>query len=600
MNTTAMHTMTKRLSRTTWRAAALLFLLALCSLAGCRRTAPAVLPADAVVERVPQAWAFDLRAPAVVAPRGMVATDARRATEVGQQVLERGGNAVDVAVATAFALAVVYPEAGNIGGGGFMVARMGGTTAALDFREEAPAAATHDMYLDAQGEPTDSSIVGHLASGVPGSVAGLRKAWERFGSMPWAALLQPAIALAEEGFAVNERFARIVQGRADALGRFAASRALFLPGGEPIQAGETWRNPDLAATLRRVAQEGRAGFYRGETADLIAREMERGGGLITRADLRRYEAKWRTPVGFDYRGYRVYGMPPPSSGGLTMALAANILSEYDLDALGWHSPAALHFTTEAMRRAFAMRNHFLGDADYADVPRERLLSEAYADRQRATISRERATPSAEVSQETGGDGQASYHTTHFSIVDGQGNAVALTTTINFLYGSKVTVGGAGFVLNNEMDDFAAKPGEANAYGLVQGEANAVAPGKCPLSSMSPTIVLGKDGRPLLVTGARGGPRIITAAFQVLSNVVDYGFDVGAAVNAPRIHHQHLPDRLYYEPDGLTRELVEALRARGHEVDERSGTIGVAPSVLRSGENWAGMADPRSGGAAAGY
>ncbi len=585
-------------------ATALLPVLMLLSLAACGGGEPLVDTAPSRVERIPAEripadWGFDLTAPAVTAPHGMVVTDAPLATEVGVDILERGGNAVDAAVATAFALAVVYPEAGNLGGGGFMVAHVGGATAALDFREKAPLAATHDMYLNEAGEPTDASIIGPLAAGVPGAVAGLREAWERVGTMPWAALVEPAIELAAEGSTVNERSAATVASNTEELGRFPASRALFLPGGEPIEAGRTWRNPDLAATLRRIAEEGRAGFYEGETADLIAEAMERSGGIITREDLRRYEAKWRAPVVFDYRGHRVAGMPPTSSGGITLALMAGILEGYDLGARGWHSPAALHLTAEAMRRAFAARNHFLADPDYVHIPRERLLSEAYADQQRATITEE-ATPSAAVTPGTGGDGQASFHTTHFSIVDGQGNAVALTTTINFLYGSKVTVAGAGFVLNNEMNDFTAKPGTPNAYGLVQGEANAIAPGKRMLSAMSPTIVFGADGEPLLVTGARGGPRIITAAFQVLSNVVDYGFDLAAAVRAPRIHHQHLPDRLSYEPDGLTEELVEALRGRGHEVVERGGMVGNAPSILRVGDQWAGLPDPRSGGMAAGY
>jgi gamma-glutamyltranspeptidase/glutathione hydrolase len=583
------------------KAAAILVLLMSLSLVGCRGPSPAPEPAarSTVAERVPDDWAYDLTAPTPTAPRGMVATDAKRATQVGQRILKQGGNAVDAAIATTFALAVVYPEAGNIGGGGFMVAHMDGTTAALDFREEAPSAATRDMYLDESGEPTDSSLVGYLASGVPGTVAGMRKAWERFGSMPWEDLLQPAIEFAAEGFTVNDRFAETVQERADVLRRYPASRKLFLPDGEPLQAGQTWRNPDLAATLRRVAEQGRPGFYRSETAELIADEMERGGGLITPADLRRYEAKWRTPVAFTYRGHRVFGMPPPSSGGITMALAGNILDAYNLNQLGWHAPRSLHLQAEAMRRAFAARNHFLGDPDYVSIPRKRLLSDAYADRLRASISSD-ATPSKQISPGTGRDDQPTMHTTHFSIVDDQGNAVALTTTINFLYGSKVTVGGAGFVLNNEMNDFTAKPGEPNAFGLVQGEVNAVAPGKRPLSSMSPTIVLDKQGTPMLVTGARGGPHIITATFEVMSNALDYGFDLGAAVRAPRIHHQHLPDHILYETYGLTPQLVESLKRRGHDLEEE-GSIGSAPTIMRT-ENgrWAGMNDPRGSGSAAGY
>jgi gamma-glutamyltranspeptidase/glutathione hydrolase len=349
-----------------------------------------------------------------------------------------------------------------------------------------------------------------------------------------------------------------------------------------------------------VAERGRAGFYRGQTARLLAEEMQRGGGLITRADLRRYEAKWRRPVGFRYRGHRVYGMPPPSSGGLTMGIAANILGAYDLGESSWHAPRSLHLMTEAMRRAFAARNHYLGDPDYTRIPRDSLLSRGYAGRMRATISRKKATPSKTVSPQTGRDGQPTVHTTHLSIVDEAGNAVALTTTINFLYGSKVAVGGAGFLLNNEMNDFTAQPGEPNAYGLVQGEANAVGPGKRPLSSMSPTLVLGADGEPLLVTGARGGPRIITAAFQVMSNVLDYGFDLGAAVRAPRIHHQHLPDKVFYEPDGLTPGLAKALQARDHTL-EQIDAVGNAPTIRRTpGGRWAGMSDPRGSGVATGY
>lgn len=577
---------------------AILLLLVLCSAVGCRSLAQG-LPVPAVAKQVPDDWAHPLNASTPVASGGMVVTNAQRATAVGQRILDRGGNAIDAAVATTFALAVVYPEAGNIGGGGFMVTRMGDTTAALDFREEAPRDATQDMYLDAQGQPTDSSIVGPLAAGVPGTVAGLRKAWERFGTMPWTELVQPAIELAAEGFRVNERFAETVRERADLLRRFSASRKLFLSGGDPLEKGDLWKNPDLAATLRRIAEKGRAGFYQGKTARLVAKTMKRTGGLITRADLRHYEAKWRMPVTFDYRGYRTVGMPPPSSGGITTALIANILGAYDLDNLGWHAPRSLHLMSESMRRAFAARNHYLGDPDHVEIPRKRLLSGAYADQLGATISR-KATPSKAVSLETGGDSQESVHTTHISIVDDRGNAVALTTTINFLYGSKVTVGEAGFVLNNEMNDFTAKPGAPNAYGLVQGEVNAVAPGKRPLSSMSPTIVLGQGKDPLLVTGARGGPHIISAVFQVMSNVLDYGFDAAAAVRAPRIHHQHLPDRILYGPDGLTPRLAQALRKRGHQLEDGE-MIGSAPTILRTEKGrWAGTPDPRSSGEAAGY
>lgn len=553
-----------------------------------------------VAPQPPPGWAHAADTAAVRAPRAMVVTDAPLATAVGVDVLRDGGNAVDAAVATAFALAVVYPEAGNIGGGGFMVAYFAdGRTAALDFRERAPLAATRDMYLDERGEPTDRSITGHLAAGVPGSVAGLWAAHQRYGTRPWRDLLAPAIRLARDGFTVDEYFASGVRGDSARLSRFPASAALFLPGGRPLRPGETWRNPDLAAVLERIAERGPAGFYEGETADLIVAEMQRGGGLITHEDLRRYEPRWREPIEFRYRGRRVISMPPPSSGGITLALIANILEHDDLGRLGWSTAPALHLTAEAMRRAFADRNHFLGDPDFVEIPLARLLSPQHAAAWRATISRERATPSSEVVASATPVEEGS-HTTHFSIVDAAGNAVALTTTINELFGSAVTVAGAGFLLNDEMDDFTSKPGSPNLYGLVQGEANAIVPGKRMLSAMTPTIVLDERDRPWLITGARGGPRIITAVFQVLSNVVDHGMELGAAVSAPRIHHQHLPDVLFYEEGGLAPETVRALEALGHTVQPRSGTIGNAPSILRRGDQWVGIPDPRLGGSAAGF
>ncbi|MGH7507422.1 MAG: gamma-glutamyltransferase [Longimicrobiales bacterium] len=564
-----------------------------------------------IASRVPAAWAFQLNPEVASAPAAMVVTDAPLATEVGVEVLRNGGNAVDAAVATAFALAVVYPEAGNIGGGGFMVTRMAdGTVASLDFREKAPLAATRDMYLDSAGNTTDLSITGPLSAGVPGSVAGLFAAHERFGTVPWADLLAPAIQLADSGFSIDASVAGTIRGEAERLERFEASAALFLPGGEPLAEGTHWRNPDLAAVLRRIAERGPAGFYEGETARLIVAEMQRTGGLITLEDLNRYTAEWREPIVFDYRDHTVISMPPPSSGGITLALIAQVMEGFIEDGSGWHSAAGVHHMAEAMRRAFADRNHFLGDPDFVEMPRTLLLSDDYAERLRATIT-DRATPSAEVipglglveegaQLEPAGAGAESDHTTHFSIVDAQGNAVALTTTINNLYGSAVTVAGAGFLLNDEMDDFTSKPGEPNLYGLVQGEANAIEPEKRMLSAMTPTIVVAPDGTPLLVTGARGGPRIITAVYQVFSNVIDHGMDVGTAVHAPRIHHQHLPDVLYFEPSGLAAAIADSLRALGHTVEERSGYIGTAPAILRSGDVWTAVPDPRTGGLAAGY
>ena len=550
--------------------------------------------------RIPAAWPYSLDAEPVHGTSAIVATDAALASDVGLQVLREGGNAVDAAVATAFVLAVVYPEAGNIGGGGFLVVRMAdGTEAALDFREKAPLAASRDMFLDAAGNTTDLSLIGHLASGVPGAVAGLHEAHRRFGTMPWAALIEPAIRLARDGFVVEARFAETLGQHAGRLGRFEGSAGLFLPGGQPLPAGSDWRNPDLAATLVRIAEHGPAGFYEGETADLIVAEMRRGGGLITHEDLRGYGAVWRDPVAFSYRGHRVISMPPPSSGGLTLALILGILAGFDPDADGWHTPAALHLTAEAMRRAFADRNAFLGDPDFVDVAAARFLSADYATRLRATIEPALASPSANIVPGLSEPAESD-HTTHFSIVDAAGNAIALTTTINELYGSAVTVAGAGFLLNNEMDDFTAKVGEPNLFGLVQGEANAIEPGKRMLSAMTPTIVLSPDGAPFLVTGARGGPRIISAVAQIVTGVIDHDMVIGQAVNVPRIHHQHLPDILYFEMGGLTAADSSALAAMGHTVRPRDGYIGSAPTLLRSARGWLGLPDPRTGGTARGY
>ena len=550
----------------------------------------------------PAGWRYPASAPATTGAQGMVVSTDELASQVGVDVLQAGGNAVDAAVAVQFALAVVNPEAGNIGGGGFLVTRMAdGTTAALDFREKAPMAATRDMYLDAAGNVTDKSVVGHLASGVPGSVMGMWEAHRRFGSLPWADLLAPAVALAE-GFPVRTRFLNSLDAEmVRSLAPFPASAAQFLPrDGQPPQVGDTLRQPDLAATLRRIQEQGADGFYRGETADLIVAEMARGGGIITHQDLQAYTAAWRDPVAFTYRGHQVISMPPSSSGGATMALMANILEGYDLGSMAWHGPEMIHLYAEAWRRAYADRNHYLADPDFVDMPLERMTSAEYARERGAGITPDAATPSSEIGpgMEAPAEGE---HTTHFSIVDGAGNAVAVTTTINSWYGSKVTVTGAGFVLNNEMDDFAAKPGTPNQFGLVQGENNAVGPGKRMLSAMAPSIVVGPEGRLRMVTGTPGGSTIITTVFQTISNVVDYGMDVVAAVNAPRVHHQHLPDQIYYEPAGLEPATVQRLRALGHTVVERSDVSGDVQAILVAPDGTlSAWSDPRRGGRAVGY
>jgi gamma-glutamyltranspeptidase/glutathione hydrolase len=529
----------------------------------------------------------------------VVTSDAALATKAGADVLASGGNAVDAIVAASFALAVVFPTAGNVGGGGFMVARVGGQPYALDFRETAPAAATRDMYLGPDGKPTKDTRDGWRSAGVPGSVAGLWEAWHKLGShhKTWAELLAPAIDLAERGFDVDPAFARtidIVKGR---LARYPASAALFLPDGGPPAPGSRWRDPDLAKVLRRIAKEGPAGFYEGPIAEAIARGMKENGGLVTAADLKSYRAQWRPPIEYDYRGRHVIGMPPPSSGGITMAMIAHLVEGWDLQALGWHSAPHVHLVAEAMRRAFAARNAKLGDPDFVKNPVGELLSDRWTQEQRATIRMDRATPTQELFPDAGAPIHEGPHTTHMSIVDPEGNAVALTTTINLWFGSGVTVPGLGFVLNDEMDDFATVPGSANTFGLVQGEPNAVGARKRMLSSMSPTIVLGPGGDVELVLGAAGGSRIITTVFEQLSNAVDFGMSVGDAVRAPRFHQQDLPEILLVEPHGLTDDVRHALTAMGHELKE-ADHIGDGPGIARAGKVWEAAAEPRRDGSEA--
>jgi gamma-glutamyltranspeptidase/glutathione hydrolase len=549
-----------------------------------------------IAEAVGSEWPFRDVQPAAASPHAMVATDAPLATQTGVEVLRNGGNAADAAVATAFALAVTHPNSGNVGGGGFATVRTAsGEVAALDFREQAPLAATRDMFLDESGELSPRSHTGHLASGVPGTVAGLWELHRRYGSIPWPELVAPAVRLAEDGFVLHEAFVKPIVDDAERLRRFPASAALFLPGGEPVAVGSRWRNPDFASTLRRLARHGRAGFYAGETADLLVAEISSGGGLISSEDLGSYEARWRAPVAFTYRGHRVFSAPPPSAGGLTLALLANILEGYDLRRLGWHAPEALHKIAEAMRRAFAQRRRHLGDPDFHEIPEDLFLSKDVAKSLRATIS-ENATPSATLSSDD--DGSERRHTTHLSIVDGSGNAVALTTTLNDLNGSGVTVAGGGFLLNAQMDEFTAKVGTPTTYKLIQGPKNLIAPRKRMLSSIAPTIVV-RDGKTLLLTGASGAGSIITGVFQILSNVVDFGFDLATAVALPRIHHQFLPDTVEFEKDGLTPEQTADLERRGHKLVSYDRTISAAASILRQDGVWTGVSDPRAMGLAKG-
>jgi gamma-glutamyltranspeptidase / glutathione hydrolase len=545
---------------------------------------------------IPPSWT--LKAAPVTAPHAMVVSAHPLASEAGVAILRQGGNAIDAAVAVGFALAVVLPDAGNIGGGGFIVYRSAaGEVRAIDYRETAPGRASRDMYLDSTGNVTNRSLTGHLAAGVPGSVAGMHEAWKQHGSLPWAALLAPAIRLAREGHRVDEERSGDIAGDAARLARFPASKQQFLPGGRAPGAGTLWKQPDLARTLQLISDSGPDVFYRGQIADLIAAEMERGGGLITKEDLRRYRPKWRTPIQLRYRGYTIYSMPPPSSGGVTMGEILNIMEGYDtLPALG--TPPYVHLLTEAMRRGFIDRNRWLGDPDFVSMPLERLLSKSYAAGLRAEIDPLHATPTPPAAGEGGSGGGG--HTTHYSIVDANGNAASVTTTLNGGFGSAVTVTGAGFLLNNEMDDFTSAPGKPNMYGLVQGEANAIAPRKRMLSAMTPSIVLDRDGQLFMVVGTPGGPTIITTVAQVILNVLDQGMTLADAVAAPRIHHQALPDVIRYERGGLSEATVDAVRAMGHTVEARSGTSGIVAAIARVAGGWIGVPDPRYAGGALGY
>jgi gamma-glutamyltranspeptidase/glutathione hydrolase len=545
---------------------------------------------------IPASWT--LRAAPVTASKAMVVSAHPLASAVGIDAIKQGGNAIDAAVAVGFALAVVLPDAGNIGGGGFIVHRSAaGQVQAIDYREMAPLGASHDMYLDSAGNVTDQSLTGHLAAGVPGSVAGLYEAWKRHGSLPWATLLAPAIRLARDGHRVDAERSGDIASDAGRLTRFPASQQQFLPGRHAPPPGTLWKQPDLARTLQLISDSGPDVFYRGQIADLIVAEMQRGAGLITKDDLRRYRPKWRTPIQLRYRGYTIYSMPPASSGGVTMGEILNIMEGYDtLPAFG--TAAYVHLLTEAMRRAFMDRNRWLGDPDFVSMPLERLLSKSYAAQLRAQIDPRRATPTPPPPRAASG-GEA-LHTTHYSIVDANGNAASVTTTLNGGFGSAVTVTGGGFLLNNEMDDFTSAPDKPNMYGLVQGEANAIAPGKRMLSAMTPSIVLGQGGQLLMVVGTPGGPTIITTVAQVILDVLDQGMTLADAVAAPRIHHQALPDVIRYERGGLSDAAVAALRGMGHQVEMRRGTSGIVAAIERTAGGWVGVADPRYAGGALGW
>jgi len=573
--------------------------------------------------------------PAVEAAHGIVTSAHALASEAGREVLQRGGNAVDAAVATGLALTVVYPSAGNIGGGGFMVIHLvdrlpapsrGGRDIVVDYRETAPAGATRDMYVGPDGNVltgVTSSTAGWRASGVPGTIAGFALALEKYGSgkLTWAQVCEPARRLAAEGHLVSQSTAAQLRDAAKDLGQFAESKRIYLNGGAFWQAGDRWQQPDLAATFARLQKAGPREFYEGETARRLAAAMAQNHGTLTLADLKAYRPVERTPLRGSYRGYDIVTMPPPSSGGIALLQMLAMLEPYDLQKMGHTSAAKYHLLAEVMRRAFRDRAEYLGDPDFVAVPTASLLDRDYLKRRLADFSPERATPSDRVepglgpvklSQRSTRDAQRAHlarestETTHYSVVDAAGNAVSNTYTLNGSFGSAVTIPGTGILMNNEMDDFTAKVGVKNMYGLLQGPANAIAPGKRPLSSMTPTLVL-KDGKLVLVTGSPGGPTIINTVLQVILNVVDHGMPVAQAVEAPRIHHQWMPDELTYERFGASTDTLGLLTTKGHAVHERQSyegsyqgdaeSIAIDPQTnLRLG-----AADPRRSDArAAGY
>jgi gamma-glutamyltranspeptidase/glutathione hydrolase len=515
---------------------------------------------------------------------GMVVTSQHAASEVGAAILRQGGNAVDAAVAVGYALAVTHPCCGNLGGGGFMTIHLAdGRNTFLNFREKAPLAARADMYLDAQGNVlSDKSLVGYLAVGVPGTVMGLETAREKFATLPRAALIAPAIRLAEEGFILTRGDVDVLTDATKAFRAQPNVAAIFLKNGEPYAPGDRLIQKNLAATLRAISAGGTDAFYHGAIGAAVSEASQAHGGLLTREDFAGYTVTESAPISCPYRGYTVMSAPPPSSGGVTLCEMLQVLDGYPLKKMGFHSSAALHVMTEAMRHAYRDRNTYLGDPAFVDNPVARLLSASNTESIRAQILPNRATPSSALQGEAAANEHAT--TTHYSIVDRLGNVVSVTYTVNDDFGAKVIAGNTGFFLNNEMDDFTAKPGFANYYGLVQGKANAIAPGKRPLSSMTPTIVL-KDGKPILVVGAPGGSRIITTVLEVIVNVLDYGMTLQQAVDAPRIHHQWIPDTLAGEPFALSADTVKTLTGMGYKVvalppwgaGNAAEAIGIAPT-----------------------
>jgi gamma-glutamyltranspeptidase / glutathione hydrolase len=537
----------------------------------------------------------------------MVASQTKLASEIGIDVMKRGGNAIDAAVAVALALAVTYPEAGNLGGGGFMLIRFAdGRTTSIDYREMAPGAASRDIFVDSKGElikGEGSSTVGYRASGVPGTPAGLDYAFKKYGSkkVTWSQLVEPSRRIAQDGFVLSNRLANLFKSYKETLSKYPESKRIFLNNGKFFEEGDVLKQPELAQTLARMQRGGAREFYEGETARLIAADMKANKGLITLEDLKNYQPRERTPLRGKYRGYEIITMPPPSSGGIVMLQTLNMLENYDLRRMGHNSSEKYHVLTEALRRSFADRAEYMADPDFADVPVAGLIDKKYVESRRATIDLTKASSSADI---RAGQiiGKEPTETTHFTVVDTQGNVVTNTYTINDLYGSRVTAKGTGVLLNDEMDDFAARPGKANLFGLIQGERNAVQPKKRPLSSMTPTIVLRKDGSLWFALGARGGPRIITAVLQSVINVIDHNMGIQEAIDTPRIHHQWFPDEILSEPNGMSPDTRRVLENLGHKFAERPGYIAQATGIMIEEKTGVrlGAIDSRGDGEAVGY
>jgi len=529
----------------------------------------------------------------VVAKQGMVASVDETATRVGVDILKQGGNAVDAAVAVGYALAVTHPQAGNLGGGGFMLIRSKeGNVTAIDFREMAPAGATRDMFLDEQGNPdSKKSLTSHLASGTPGTVAGFSLALEKYGTLPLNKVVQPAIKLAKQGFVVNDALAGDLKTYgSEVLPNHETSKAIFWKDGEPLKKGDKLVQSNLGKSLEMIAEKGPDAFYKGVIAEQIAQQMSKNGGLITKEDLANYKAVERTPISGSYRGYEVYSMPPPSSGGIHIVEILNILENFDLAKYGFGSADAMQVMTEAEKYAYADRSEYLGDPDFVKVPWQALTNKEYAKSIAAQIDVNKARPSSQI-RPGKLEPYESNQTTHYSVVDKDGNAVAVTYTLNTVFGTGIVAGNTGILLNNEMDDFSAKPGVPNVYGLVGGDANAIGPGKRPLSSMSPTIVL-KDGKTWLVTGSPGGSRIITTVLQMVVNSIDFGMNVAEATNAPRFHHQWLPDELRVEK-GFSPDTLKLLEQKGQKVTVKEA-MGSTQSIMVGPDGTLyGASDPRS-------